>query len=85
MQNYSRIWKLCFIICLAHSLAVSDAAIMSSTSSLGHIRSPSDDVVILPSDGNNQVTGCRISTKELLVSAESTARAILQAVYNPRK
>lgn len=85
MRNQLRIWEVCFIICLAHSKTVSSAAIMDSTSSLGHLRSPSDDIVILPSDGNNQATGCRISTKEFLASAESSARAILQAVYNPRK
>lgn len=73
----------CYVFILNSILTFTIA--LGNTSSMGHIRAQLDDVKIT-SGGDNQVAAyCRISSKELLATAESTARAILQGICNPSK
>ena len=60
---------------------------LASTSAVGQLRTQLDQDLKSLSGGNDnqQVTTCRINSKELLATAESTARAILQGICNPRK
>lgn len=61
-------------------------AFIPTTSSLEHARSRgSNEAITSQNIGINEASGCHISFKEFLASAETAAKVILQGVYNPRK
>lgn len=80
-----QIFKASFYAYLLKSLLTFSVA-LGNISHLGHLRTQQEDVKF-SSDGDFQQssTNCRISSKELLAAAESTARSILQGICNPRK
>lgn len=80
-----QISRASFYVYLLTSFLTFSVAI-GNISHLGHLRTQQEDMKI-SSDGDLQQssTNCRISSKELLAAAESTARTILQGICNPRK
>ncbi|XP_045029151.1 uncharacterized protein LOC116922116 isoform X1 [Daphnia magna] len=80
-----QIFKASFYAYLLKSLLTFSVA-LGNISHLGHLRTQQEDVKF-SSDGDFQQssTNCRISSKELLAAAESTARSILQGICNPRE
>ncbi len=85
MKSIARIFGASYCVSLLKSILTFSVA-LASTSSMGHLRTQQEDGEILSGGKDNQqLTACRISSKELLSVAESTARGILQGICNPRK
>lgn len=56
-----------------------------ATGALGQLQSQLDELVSSSGGADvQQLAYCRISSKDLLATAESTARGVLQGICNPR-
>ena len=71
--------------CLSGANSVAIAA-AGNSHALEQLQVQLDDMVAASASGNvHQLAACRINSKELLATAESTARGVLQGVCNPRQ